>query len=69
MGAMAKYSKMTDMASIGKATAGMYPTFEEFRKALETDRVFGDYEMRIVIISPDNLHIDYLFVREHSNQT
>ena len=27
-------------------------------------RVFGDYEKRVIIISSDNLHIEYLFVRE-----
>ena len=64
MNAMCKYSRMIELSSIGKATAGTYPTFEEFKKALDTARVFGDYEKRIVIISPDNLHIEYLFVRE-----
>ena len=69
MNVVSKYSRMIELTSIGKATAGTYPTFEEFRIALDTARVFGDYEKRVVIISPDNLHIEYLFVREQGEQS
>ena len=59
-----KYSRLLELSSIGKSTAGTYPTFKDFIDALDTDRVFGDYEKRVVIISSDNQHIEYLFVRE-----
>lgn len=59
-----KYSKLLELSSIGRQTAGIYPTFKEFKDALDTDRVFGDYEKRIVIISTDNQRVEYLFVRE-----
>ena len=59
-----KHSKILELSSIGKLTAGRYPTFKEFKEALDAERVFGDYDKRVVIISTDNLHIEYLFVRE-----
>jgi hypothetical protein len=59
-----KYSRILELSSIGKSTAGTYPTLKDFMSALDTDRVFGDYEKRVVIISSDNQHIEYLFVRE-----
>ncbi len=59
-----KYSRILELSSVGKLTAGNYPTFKDFKDALGTDRVFGDYEKRVIIISSDNLHIEYLFVRE-----
>ena len=59
-----KYSKILGLSSVGKRTAGTYPTFREFKDALDTDRVFGDYDKRVSIISSDNRHVEYLFVRE-----
>jgi len=59
-----KYSRILELSSVGKLTIGTYPTFKNFKDALDTDRVFGDYEKRVIIISSDNLHIEYLFVRE-----
>ncbi len=59
-----KYSIILELSSVGKLTAGTYPTLKDFRDALATDRVFGDYEKRVIIISSDNRHIEYLFVRE-----
>ena len=46
----------------------MYPTLKEFRQALSAGRVFGDYERRVVIIGSDNLHIEYLFVKEEADR-
>ena len=60
-----KYSKILELSSVGKRTAGNYPTFKDFRDALDTDRVFGDYEKRVIIISSDNRHVEYLFVQEY----
>ena len=59
-----KYSRLLGLSSIGKRTSGAYPTLRDFRDALDASRVFGDYERRVVIIGSDNLHIEYLFVRE-----
>ena len=61
-----RYSKLFELSSIGKLTAGTYPTFKEFKNALDTERVFGDYEKRVVIVSnePHNHHIQYILVRE-----
>ncbi len=59
-----KYSRLLELSSVGKLTAETYPIFKDFKDALDTDRVFGDYEKRVVIVSSDNLHIEYLFVRE-----
>ena len=59
-----KYSRILELSSIGKSTVGTYPTFRDFKDALDTDRVFGDHEKRVIIISSDNRHIEYLFVRE-----
>ena len=59
-----KYSKLLELSSIGTLTTGEYPTFKEFKEALDTNRVFGDYEKRIVIISTDNQRVEYLLVRE-----
>ena len=63
-----KHSKVLELSSIGSRTAGTYPTLKDFKDALESDRVFGDYEKRVVIIGSDDLHIEYLFVREDRNQ-
>ncbi len=63
-----KYSRILELSSVGKLTTGNYPTFRDFRNALDTDRVFGDYEKRVIIISSDNLHIEYLFVREKDDK-
>ena len=59
-----KYSRILELSSVCVATAGTYPTFKDFRDALDTDRVFGDYKKRVIIISSDNRHVEYLFVRE-----
>ena len=59
-----KYSRILELSSVGKLTTGTYPTFRDFKDALDTDRVFGDYDKRAVIISSDSRHIEYLFVRE-----
>ena len=60
-----KYAIVLEMSSIGRSTAGTYPTFQEFRDALRNERVYGDYDRRVVIVSnnPGN-HIQYIFVRE-----
>jgi len=63
-----KYSRVLELSSIGKMTVGTYPTLQDFKDALESDRVFGDYERRVVIIGSNNLHIEYLFVKEDRNQ-
>ena len=63
-----KYSRILELSSVGKKTAGTYPTFKDFKDALDTDRVFGDYKKRVIIISSDNLHIEYIFVREKENE-
>ncbi len=59
-----KYSRILGLSSIGKRTAGTYPTFKDFKDALDTDRVFGDYDKRAVIISSDSRDVEYLFVQE-----
>jgi hypothetical protein len=63
-----KYSRILELSSVGKKTAGTYPTFKDFKGALDTDRVFGDYEKRVIIISSDNRHVEYLFVREKDDK-
>ena len=63
-----KHSSILKLSSIGRRTAGMYPTLKEFREALKSGRVFGDYEKRVVIIGSDNLHIEYLFVKEKADR-
>lgn len=62
-----KYSRLLELSSVGKLTAGRYPTLKDFRNALDTNRVFGDYKKRVAIISSDNLHIEYLFVQEENS--
>jgi len=59
-----KYSRMLGLSSVGNQTAGTYPTFRDFKDALDTDRVFGDYDKRVIIINNDNRHVEYLFAGE-----
>ena len=58
-----KYSKILKLRSVGNLTAGTYPTLREFQDALENNRVFGDYEKRVVIMSndPHDHSIQYIF--------
>ena len=55
-----KYSRMLELSSVGNRT-GAYPTFRDFKDALDTDRVFGDYDKRVIIINSDNRHVEYLY--------
>jgi len=66
MSAREKYFKILELSSVGKSTAGTYPTFKEFRDALDSGRVYGDYDKRVVIVSnnPRSQYIQYIFVRE-----
>ena len=58
-----KHARILKLSSIGKLTTGTYPTFREFKDALENNRVFGDYEKRVVIMGNDN-NIQYIFALE-----
>ena len=59
-----KYSMILRLSSVGNRTVGTYPTFRDFKDALDTDRVFGDYDKRTIIISSNNRHVEYLFAGE-----
>lgn len=42
-----KYSKLLELSSIGELTAATYPTFKEFKDALDTNRVFDAFLLTV----------------------
>lgn len=57
-----KYSCINNMQNIDTYTKGKYPSLASFKKSLAENRVSGDYDKRIVIIS-NELSEQYTFVQ------
>lgn len=51
LNASEKYQRLHIMKSVGQFTRYEYPTLAEFKRALRENRVAGDYNKKIVIVS------------------
>ena len=57
-----KYAAIREMESIGQLTKGEYPSKTAFFRALAENRVAGNYDERIAIVS-NNPREQYTFVK------